>query len=531
MNKKDFADFVKEKRKELNLTQEELAEKLNVSRYVVSKWEGGKRYPDMETSQQLAHVLGVTPTELYEKSSVNDINSPIKAAYIIAPIVVLIALIGLVIIPLATNRDDVIIDTPANIFNKTEPQYYMDMYSAASEDRYYYVNDGALVYYEKATSDIKYLCSKENCDHKNDSCNARAILADKATKAMWYYKDRLYMVERDTEWDRLVSYNLEGEDKKNHTILTVDGFGVYSSNSANSLCFNDGYVYYIASNAAELPLYRASIDDGSTPELLTKYENSAYNFPKITLTAMSKMVYINVEFSDAQNTSKKTYSLDYYDVANNKVVNVWETDNEENDNIVCWSRNDTSKNFVFDNDGNMYYATEKDNEYTINKYNVYTKQQEKFYSMKCNTYKPENKNTGTSVAFSVASDSAYINLQMFDGKYFYVTRGVNLTKNKSDFIADTIRYGSDNSKSLVTKVNTNYIFVIDKDGTCVDIKEMQVSGTDDKRTKQTGNMPIDLFVGNETRFIMKVNSQDAKTDDLYEGSIVDGSISVNKVEK
>ena len=54
MNKTDFSEYIKTKRKELNMTQEELAEKLCVSRNVVAKWESGLRYPDLETSQRLA---------------------------------------------------------------------------------------------------------------------------------------------------------------------------------------------------------------------------------------------------------------------------------------------------------------------------------------------------------------------------------------------------------------------------------------------------------------------------------------------
>ncbi|MDE6659113.1 MAG: helix-turn-helix domain-containing protein, partial [Eubacterium sp.] len=36
-------------RKSLNLSQEELAEKINVTRQAVSKWENGQSTPDMDT--------------------------------------------------------------------------------------------------------------------------------------------------------------------------------------------------------------------------------------------------------------------------------------------------------------------------------------------------------------------------------------------------------------------------------------------------------------------------------------------------
>ena len=36
-------------RNEANLSQEDLAEKFNVSRQTISNWENGKSYPDLET--------------------------------------------------------------------------------------------------------------------------------------------------------------------------------------------------------------------------------------------------------------------------------------------------------------------------------------------------------------------------------------------------------------------------------------------------------------------------------------------------
>ena len=51
---------IKNLRKEKNLTQDELAEKLNVTRQAVSSWENGKTQPDIETLTQLAEVFDVS---------------------------------------------------------------------------------------------------------------------------------------------------------------------------------------------------------------------------------------------------------------------------------------------------------------------------------------------------------------------------------------------------------------------------------------------------------------------------------------
>ena len=59
-------------RRKNNMTQRELAERLNVSDKVISKWETGKSLPDVETMLCLSKVLGITISELYEAVEKND---------------------------------------------------------------------------------------------------------------------------------------------------------------------------------------------------------------------------------------------------------------------------------------------------------------------------------------------------------------------------------------------------------------------------------------------------------------------------
>jgi len=51
---------IKDLRKKKNMTQDELAEKLNVTRQAVSNWENGKTQPDIETLTRLAEVFEVS---------------------------------------------------------------------------------------------------------------------------------------------------------------------------------------------------------------------------------------------------------------------------------------------------------------------------------------------------------------------------------------------------------------------------------------------------------------------------------------
>lgn len=47
-------------RKNKGLTQEALAEKLNVSRQAVAKWESGQVYPDISNLIQISNLFNVT---------------------------------------------------------------------------------------------------------------------------------------------------------------------------------------------------------------------------------------------------------------------------------------------------------------------------------------------------------------------------------------------------------------------------------------------------------------------------------------
>ncbi|NSN07015.1 helix-turn-helix transcriptional regulator, partial [Enterococcus faecalis] len=60
----NFHEQLKKKRKEKQITQEQIAEHLNVARQTVSKWESGKSIPDIENAQQLSTFLDISLNEL-----------------------------------------------------------------------------------------------------------------------------------------------------------------------------------------------------------------------------------------------------------------------------------------------------------------------------------------------------------------------------------------------------------------------------------------------------------------------------------
>ena len=64
MDQIKIGKFIAECRKNKDLTQAQLAEKLNVTDRAISKWETGNAMPDSNLMLKLCSILGITVNEL-----------------------------------------------------------------------------------------------------------------------------------------------------------------------------------------------------------------------------------------------------------------------------------------------------------------------------------------------------------------------------------------------------------------------------------------------------------------------------------
>ena len=74
----NLSDNLKRIRKENNLSQEQLADKLGVSRQSVSKWESGQAYPEMDKVLQLCQLFNLNIDELLNPN-IKDVNNKKQA--------------------------------------------------------------------------------------------------------------------------------------------------------------------------------------------------------------------------------------------------------------------------------------------------------------------------------------------------------------------------------------------------------------------------------------------------------------------
>ena len=77
MNQEKIGKFIASLRREKNLTQEQLAEKLSINVKSVSRWETGRNLPDPSMMRELCDILGISVNELFVGEKIKN-NKKIK---------------------------------------------------------------------------------------------------------------------------------------------------------------------------------------------------------------------------------------------------------------------------------------------------------------------------------------------------------------------------------------------------------------------------------------------------------------------
>lgn len=72
MNQEKIGKFIAKKRKDKQLTQNELAEKLGVTDRSISNWENGKNMPDLSLFKPLCDILEISINELLSGEKIDN---------------------------------------------------------------------------------------------------------------------------------------------------------------------------------------------------------------------------------------------------------------------------------------------------------------------------------------------------------------------------------------------------------------------------------------------------------------------------
>ncbi len=113
-DKKSFGKYIAEKRKEANLTQEELAKRLFTIPSTISKWERGVTYPDISMITNLCRELDISEHEFFtacddeamskEKREIQKYRAIKKWAFIAINVGYIIGLVACFICSLAIDK-------------------------------------------------------------------------------------------------------------------------------------------------------------------------------------------------------------------------------------------------------------------------------------------------------------------------------------------------------------------------------------------------------------------------------------------
>lgn len=107
MKKVTMGMIIAEKRKELGMTQLQLADKMGVTDKAVSKWERNLAYPDVESIPKLAEILGISVDTLMQiktEAASEEEKTKMQDIFLLIPQAVCVAM-GIAVTVLSVLRE------------------------------------------------------------------------------------------------------------------------------------------------------------------------------------------------------------------------------------------------------------------------------------------------------------------------------------------------------------------------------------------------------------------------------------------
>ena len=145
MNQYVTGSMIKRLRERKNMTQQQLAQKLNVSDKAISKWETSHGYPDISLLEPLADALGVSIIELFSGENVVNTNKSfnmLRMKFYVCPICgniicstgeMVVSCCGIVLPALEPETED---DNHHMSVEKVEDEYYITIQHDMSKKHY-----------------------------------------------------------------------------------------------------------------------------------------------------------------------------------------------------------------------------------------------------------------------------------------------------------------------------------------------------------------------------------------------------------
>ena len=225
MNQEKISKIIKDIRKENNLTQRELAQKLNVTYQAVSKWENEKNIPDIAILKKISEEFNIDISLLLDTPKVNK-NSLFKRF-----ILFLIFIVVIIIVMLFAFREDdfsfkkigSLCDsfniTGSIAFNKDKSSIYISDIDYCGEEDTYVYNKITCSLYEKHDSKVVLVsdCEEvENTTLDNYLESVSINVNDYKSTCNLYRENDIYIeIYAYKDGDRITKFNIPLEFKDN----------------------------------------------------------------------------------------------------------------------------------------------------------------------------------------------------------------------------------------------------------------------------------------------------------------------------
>ncbi len=224
MNQEKIGKFIAEQRTKKNLTQQELANKLNVTNKAVSKWENGKSLPDVGLFETLCKELDISLNELLSGEKIEKSNNKDKATMsylkhikkknkLITTISLIILFISIIFIGLLIYF--------FNNYNKIK------IYNLSGESRHFIYSDSLFI-----NTNQKYFLTYGKLDKKNPNldlyitkislrCDDEEMISTQYNNGSCIEENKGYneifndkVVKNIDNWGIVITYIEDGKEKE-----------------------------------------------------------------------------------------------------------------------------------------------------------------------------------------------------------------------------------------------------------------------------------------------------------------------------
>lgn len=219
MNQELIGKKIKELRIKNNLTQNELANKLNVTYQAVSKWENGKNLPDLSVMSEICKIFNIELSELIGDNTKKKSNK--KVFILVSILLVVIVLLFIIFFdknddyemkPLTTTCEEFEISGVA-AYNKEKTSIYISNISYCGKEEDLVFKEIECVLYEETT---KEKIKVNNCMKVSEETNLKDYLSELkiniehfSTECKHFKENNLYLeITGKNDDEKIITYKI-----------------------------------------------------------------------------------------------------------------------------------------------------------------------------------------------------------------------------------------------------------------------------------------------------------------------------------